>query len=289
MGSLPLIKGIASSTTRHIISRWARTQSLDLVGQMELGIRYLDLRIAFHEGDFHATHTLMKEESVFVDLGRIAAWLRANPLECLILDLQHFYALAGDAHESFARRLAETFTRQESGEASSSMLVDREAMHSPLGEILDRGQQVVVLYGDDCRVPATGVVGSGAEGVLNGGPPGNAKFWPRTSGVNSIWVNKRTVTDLIPALSDIVTRRAAAGGGGDEDRFWVLQGVLTADGEDIKHSPGSTLKAFGAESVNATLAQEVPRYFQQTGRGWIIIMDFVEIGDWITRVIEANH
>ncbi|CCG83231.1 protein of unknown function [Taphrina deformans PYCC 5710] len=278
VGSLPIIKGIASSVTRDIISRWSRTQSLDLVGQVQAGVRYIDLRIASVDGDFHATHTLMKSASIFDELTALKDWLLAHPLEFLIIDFQHFYALDPPAHNTFFERLSALLSTER-----GTMMVDRSRMGSPVGEFLDAGEQVIVLYGDDCKVPATGAVGDGSNALLDA----QSRLWPRGSSINSVWVNKRTVNDLIPALSDIVTRRAQESA--DGDRLWVLQGVLTADGDDIKAHPQWTLKKFGAESVNSTLAVEVPRYFNETQKGWIIIMDFVEVGDWIQKVIESNH
>lgn len=281
VGSLPGIHSIASSITREVISRWSRTQSLDLIGQLDYGVRYLDLRIAYHDGDFHATHTLMKASSVFEDLLKIKEWLVQHELEVVIIDFQHFYALDHDAHKVFSDKLMTLFSR---GDAQT-MLVDRTMIGRPIGEFLARKQQVIILYGDDCPVPATGVRGDGSGAILTE----SSQFWPRGTSINSIWVNKRKTTDLIPALSAVVAQRTAAngGGGGGDERIWVLQGVLTADSEDIKQHANWSLKKFGAEHCNATLSTSLPNYFHGT-KAWIILMDFVEIGDWIQKVIDAN-
>lgn len=279
MHGVPLVGKVASGVTNKVIARWAQTQSRDLANQAALGIRYFDLRICAKNAEFFVTHTLMSQHPVWEELQRLRDWLGqpGRDKEVCILDFQHFYGLDEGAHQVFSQRLHDIFMN-----GDRCMLAERDNIHTSMDIFSQNGWQVIVLYGDDCTIPLSGQRMEGADAIL-----GQVTYlWPRNDSINSIWVNKSKTEELVAALDGIVQQRAT---GDDLNRIWVLQGVLTAQPDDIKHRPDWTLRDFGADRCNSTMAAQVPHYLDAGGDnkgGWYFsssryMADFTGFSSWI--------
>ncbi|KAM3592753.1 uncharacterized protein V6R79_024490 [Siganus canaliculatus] len=80
---------------RKIMCKWATTQEESIVGQLDAGVRYLDLRIARKPNDSNPTrlyfyHGLYTRTDVETVLRAINDWAEKHPKEILILALSHF-------------------------------------------------------------------------------------------------------------------------------------------------------------------------------------------------------
>lgn len=73
-----------------IIKGWVVTQSYSIVDQLRNGIRYFDLRLAYHRGQYRFCHGLYSPYRV-EELAKVNEFLNQHPREVIILDLQHVY------------------------------------------------------------------------------------------------------------------------------------------------------------------------------------------------------
>lgn len=91
--------------------RWARTQSICIERQLELGVRYFDLRIAQCNGQFYYCHGLLAME-YYKPLLILREFLDKNPRELVILDFQHFYQMKPNDHHQLQLYLLKIFDKK---------------------------------------------------------------------------------------------------------------------------------------------------------------------------------
>ncbi|XP_065341685.1 PI-PLC X domain-containing protein 3 [Cloeon dipterum] len=113
-----ILERLFGPVTRSILFKWSVTQSLSLSEQLQLGVRYLDLRLAMpaeprgaargKETQPHVVHHLCGDD-VGPLLADADAFLAAHPLEVLIVDLQHFYHFCPDDHQQLVNHLSGLF------------------------------------------------------------------------------------------------------------------------------------------------------------------------------------
>ena len=75
-----------------LVTRWSTTQTLDYTGQLDAGVRYLDLRIAYTGNPatgWRLVHTQFSQDPLATDLASSAAWARAHPSDVVVADVQH--------------------------------------------------------------------------------------------------------------------------------------------------------------------------------------------------------
>ncbi len=81
-------------SARSIVAGWSKTQSRTVSGQLNDGIRYLDLRVSYNseKNGFYYCHG-MYGPALLPTFEDILAFVTANPREILVLDFNHFYAM----------------------------------------------------------------------------------------------------------------------------------------------------------------------------------------------------
>uniref|UniRef100_A0A3B3Y6T9 Phosphatidylinositol-specific phospholipase C X domain-containing protein n=1 Tax=Poecilia mexicana TaxID=48701 RepID=A0A3B3Y6T9_9TELE len=127
--------------TRPCIYRWSTTQQSVLWYQCELGIRYLDLRIARKPAGgsslffAHGIYTLM---SVKEALEELASWLDAHPKEVIIISCSHFESLTDEDHVQLVDFILSLFSTK------LCLSQDTPTLHS----CWSGGQQVILSYDD---------------------------------------------------------------------------------------------------------------------------------------------
>ncbi|XP_068124216.1 PI-PLC X domain-containing protein 1 [Hyperolius riggenbachi] len=90
------------SITRNIILRWSTTQTLSVAQQLDVGIRYLDLRIA-HRPDvpspnLYFVHGFYTSMTVEETLHEISDWMKRNPKEMLIISCKNLQSMSPVLH-----------------------------------------------------------------------------------------------------------------------------------------------------------------------------------------------
>lgn len=127
--------------TRPCVYRWATTQLSVLSDQCDLGVRFLDLRIARKPAGSsklffaHGIYTLITVKEA---LDELAGWLDAHPKEIVIIACSHFESLSDDDHAHLMEFI---------------LLLFRGKLCPPqetptLRSCWSKGQQVIVSYDD---------------------------------------------------------------------------------------------------------------------------------------------
>ena len=92
---------------RDTIYNWAVTQRYDFVNLLELGVRWLDMRVAYMDGEFDAPagwrhlHTNWSGNTMSEDLAAIADWAAKHPEEIIFVDYQDICFTHGATAASF--------------------------------------------------------------------------------------------------------------------------------------------------------------------------------------------
>ena len=152
----------AFASAPSLVQRWSQTQTLDLAGQLDAGVRYLDLRIAWTGSTatgWRLVHTLFSTHPLATDLAQVAAWARAHPTEVVLADVQH---LCYDNHPTQADERALWADFAPLAPVSYDPLRGRPVSTATLGGITGQGgRNVVVLLPSSVRQPSvlTGKIG----------------------------------------------------------------------------------------------------------------------------------
>ena len=255
LGSISSVEGDLKS----VIHNWSVTQSMTIYVQLLLGIRYLDLRVAYRAEDkkIRVVHGLFgcTIEEVLDEVNR---FLAKYPKEIVILHFQHFYNMDQAAHETLACTL----------DASFSNILRAPGAQGPnvtLQEMWENEKKVIVIYNE------TGVVDA------------HSHFWPPNF-INSPWPN----TDDTKQLLEILKEQSEASSV-SENTFQVTQAVLTPTNRTILGHLTSTLKDVLASECNRQVTEWLKTLRGTTSHKFnIIIADFVELSDFIPTVISLN-
>nr|XP_057907192.1 PI-PLC X domain-containing protein 1-like isoform X1 [Doryrhamphus excisus] len=136
---LKIVDKVAPCWTRPCVSRWATTQQAVLGRQCDLGIRFLDLRIARKPKDCydlffaHGIYTWITVKEALDDL---ATWLDAHPREVVIVCCSHFANLTLGDHTRLVEYLISLF--------GTKLCCSQD--NPTLRSCWSRGQQVIVSY-----------------------------------------------------------------------------------------------------------------------------------------------
>ncbi|GBP28384.1 PI-PLC X domain-containing protein 3 [Eumeta japonica] len=125
---------------RGTILRWTITQSVDTYQQLQLGIRYLDLRLATKTGteDFYFTHGLYADE-ITKSLQQVKDFVENHPGEVVILDFQHFYGFKAADHYRLVQFLLDLY--------NSKLCPPSGYLQGiTLNHLNQRRQQVIIVY-----------------------------------------------------------------------------------------------------------------------------------------------
>lgn len=215
-----------------IIRRWSTTQNKNFTEQLNIGIRYFDLRVCpttdkgmMKKSLFTFTHGLVGD-SVRHSLEEINQFLDAHSHEVVLLDFNHFYDFNDQCgHEQLIHLIHEVF-------GTKLCTTARTIEECTLSYLWDHHQQVILLYeqhADQCSAYMDRV---GHFFKVCDSP------WPNTPRVNDLFVflDKKVAT----------TRRTTC--------INVVQGQVTPDGAAIQSSPLSSLWACAIETNQRLIA-----------------------------------
>ncbi|XP_010738345.3 PI-PLC X domain-containing protein 1 [Larimichthys crocea] len=134
---LRLIDRLFPCWTRTCVSRWATTQQSVLSDQCDLGIRFLDLRIARKpKGGLFFAHGIYTLMTVKEALDELATWLDAHPKEIVVISCSDFDSLTDEDHFSLVAFIIALFGKK------LCFSQDTPTLRS----CWSRGQQVIVSY-----------------------------------------------------------------------------------------------------------------------------------------------
>ncbi|KAI3366137.1 hypothetical protein L3Q82_009965, partial [Scortum barcoo] len=136
---LRLVDRLVPCWTRPCVYRWATTQQSVLSDQCNLGVRFLDLRIARKPSGgrklffAHGIYTLLTVKEALEEL---ATWLDAHPKEIVIVSCSHFESLTDEDHVQLVQFIISLF--------GEKMCPSQDT--PTLRSCWSSGQQVIVSY-----------------------------------------------------------------------------------------------------------------------------------------------
>lgn len=225
--NLPFFRGKPQdSKLNEFISKWGKSQSKTTYEQLQGGIRYFDLRLLQkNDGQMFLVHGMysVNIDSVINDVSR---FIKEHPKEIIILDFNHLYNMKS-AHETLFNKLNTSLTDI----LGKSKLIPRsQTVNQTLNELWKGNQQVIVIYDD--------------KETVNKHP----ELWSQDS-IFSPWPNKQNTDDLKSSLQKILDgnlfnlkksnfecSKSDNCEKISKNKFFVLQGVLTADTQVIFNS-----------------------------------------------------
>jgi hypothetical protein len=263
----PETPGAEHIVSRSLVADWSRAQGMSLYALLMSGIRYLDLRVAKsdEDGQLYFTHSLLGA-SVLKELYEVAAFLKRQPKEIVILDFQHFYGMASADHVRLARNLDSIFRNKlvTSPKPGSSLPI--------ADEIWSEARQVVTLYSQE----------SGGTAALQLNP----RLWDRARLIQSNWCETIDINSLRSCLEhDVIYPPSPS-------MLFVLQAILSPDWWTIFKS--------GVPFVGGLRSlRELATLYNGTICSWfigpwanrntnIILADWIEIGDVVGKAIQLN-
>ncbi|KAK0140181.1 PI-PLC X domain-containing protein 1 [Merluccius polli] len=128
---------------RSLVRDWATTQEVNIIQQLDAGVRYFDLRVARKLNDTNPTrlyfyHGLYTHSDVETVLGMFNDWAERHPKEILVLALSHFKGMEEPIHIHLLNFITTLF---------GAKLIRRED-HPTLQFCWESGRHVLISY--DC-------------------------------------------------------------------------------------------------------------------------------------------
>ncbi|XP_053170672.1 PI-PLC X domain-containing protein 1-like [Scomber japonicus] len=241
--------------TRPCVYRWATTQQSVLSDQCDLGIRFLDLRIARKPTEgvklffAHGIYTLLTVKEALEEL---ATWLDAHPKEIVIVCCSHFESLTLTDHI----RLVEYILSLFGDKLCSSQDIPT------LRSCWSRGQQVIVSYDDQQMAQQ------------------HPELW---TGIPYWYADSTDPKKVIAYLEDQKRSGRPAG-------FFVSGLNLTEDAPYIFLHPFQNLRKMTTKALSPLLgwaSEQLPG--PEAGRVNILCCDFVAISQFCSLVIDLNY
>lgn len=243
--------------TRSIVKRWSVTQNLSFRDQLQLGIRYFDLRISTWKGkeSLYFVHGLFCC-SVIQGLKQILQWLQEHPKEVVLLDFNHFYDMTDKQHSTLIKMISENFQHRL---CPPSVGIDNVT----LSQLWARGWQVLAFYHHQVACVTSSPV------------------WPGCA-IPSVWPNTTRPDIMKQRLEDSFKR------GRPKGKFWVNQGILTpVFGTIVCHPFSSLERCLAGEATEALLSFLEGKSAGPSGIN-IVIADFVAKGAFVSSVLALN-
>ncbi len=187
---------------------WARTQSFDFNTQLELGVRYFDLRISQAAGGFHFVHgdwdTIAGLDDLIDQLNSFFTFSEADRAsEIVVLDFSHFSGFSqGSDYLGFMAQML-----SDAGFANRLIKAIPDASDSTFEQVWSGGGNVIITM--DGKSPA--LLGENKDYI-----------WPDLiTEKRNEWANTDSSSQLLSTLNTVLKNNPL---GRD---LWKLQGVLT--------------------------------------------------------------
>eukprot|EP00794_Sanderia_malayensis_P011008 gene11008-12171_t len=257
--TIKVLVRIFGKIAKNIIYRWSVTQDLNLTEQLEHGVRYLDLRVAYEPKvkDFRAVHGLygLTYKELF---GEIADFLNKHPKEIVILDFNHLMSFNQGASQELITLLMKSLGQKLYGPG-------KLGPKSSLSDIWAAKKQVIALYADAAMVPK------------------NPLLWSQND-IYSPWPDTTSSTTLIGDLNKRFDDLKLGA-------LNVFQAILTPKTSTIfLHLCKGSLKTTLAQGCDNCVSGWLDTIIKDKKKGInILICDFAGYNDIAVKIISMNY
>lgn len=243
-----------------VVYQWALTQNLSVKGQLEHGVRYLDLRLCGRPGspDVHVAHGLYGHRLHDILL-EIKEFMDENQKEFVILDFNHFHNMTSVDHREVLILIIKIFGVQILG-GDTPM----SAWSITLDNLWKTPARLMVFYGHPARNEFS-------------------FFWSEEY-LQSPWANTTSSSALVRFHENNYYQSVRRG----EGEFYVWQGVLTpSTGTVIGNLCSSLERKLVPRATSAFLDWIKDKVPSRVGIN-ICCADFVEKYNFIPSILSLN-
>jgi len=245
------------SCVKSVIKRWSTTQQLNFTNQLEIGIRYFDMRSAYLKSvdDILCVHGLYGYpiKKLLIEINN---FLNSHPKEVVILDFNHFYSLTPQLHQRLVQNILKVF-------ADKIYSPSTKGINSSLDDIWSVKKQVIIVYSNEQMVKQVKLL------------------WP-SKFIDSPWFNTSSISTLI---NDLDNRFHTL----KDQSFNIFQAILTPQTTTVITKPAGSLKSSLALKGNEVISTWIDKVFNQKQHGVnIVILDFCETSDNVAKLLELN-
>ncbi|CAH1243757.1 PLCXD3 [Branchiostoma lanceolatum] len=251
---------ILGLTVNDVVNSWSVTQlDIGFTGQLNVGVRYFDLRVAWRESDnsLYFVHGLygMKVETAMLE---IADWLISHPKEVVLLDFNHFYSMDDSHHKHLIAILKDKF-----GSKLCPKTIAPNPVDVTLAKLWENRHQVIVFYNN------------------NEVADHHTYLWSDWEYIHSPDPNTHEISKLI----DFLDKEACT-----ESKFNVSQAILMPDAATIVGNLGHSQKTVLATPAMPHVVRWLSRKRSGSGRHGvnIVIADFVDL-EFLLAVTKLNY
>lgn len=237
-----------------VIAAWSRAQGASVQGLLNMGVRYLDLRLVRKTSDrsIWTAHGLYGEPLEGV-LRAVAAFLAASPTEVVIVDIQDFGNIAEGERPAVMGIVASRL-------GGKMVTNPAQALAMPLAELLKTPERALVLTDT----------------------PSDSLY--RKKWLTSPWWNSQSVAEFTSKLATYMGAYTP-----NPPYLNVIQAVLTPNGDTIKagafgRGPAS-LEAF-SRLLRPVIGANLKGWLGKTG-GSVVMVDFAD-PDLCNAIISVN-
>lgn len=253
--------------TSFFVSRWVKCQELSIYDQLKLGVRFLDLRIAYRETDntFYCTHTFTCCKLVEV-LSDIKRFIKEHDTEILLINISIDSVFKYQNYDKIINDMTAIFYK----------ILDNELYQYIPTNILPSYNEIKTLqksillffniYYIETEIPTY--------------------FWPNRL-INSKWHNQQSVDKLLVKCED--TMKKIATDNNNQNTINVAQLILTPNKNSvIKGLSGLTsIRKFSKIVENKITSCNFLNNAFILSATTVYLFDFITL-DIVKRVIERN-
>ena len=252
----PIVEGLPpylGKLLKDVIYKWSKTQSLDLTNQLQLGIRYLDLRIACkpESNDIHIVHGLFGKQ-LYEILDELILFLDTHPKEIILVDFYENY-LSSNQQTEFLNMIVEKL-----GDKCCPRL-DVESL--TLETMWENEFQVIVFH---------------KENMIQD----DSRFWSRDV-IPRPWPRVSNADQMIAFLDTSYHQRCP-------DKFHGTQGIISPDANFMFSHMESDLQEQTRLHVAKPFVSWLKKKFAGEKGINICVMDFIQFRKYIPSVLSLN-
>lgn len=240
---------------KEVVVGWSKTQACDISQQLSGGIRYLDLRLEWYDGQVWISHGMLSDtlENVLDDVNSFS---ESHPQEIIILDFQQL--TSSNHHTATHELIQETIGDQVLGPQWGASATLHQLWEA------DEGNIVVLMNGASMAALSD-------------------YYWLRDTILESNWPNSSDAGMVYASVTNSISIR-------DESKLNVAQAIVTVDASsfiDGLLGGRSTLFKFN-QNIADNVSHWVSGWVDDGLPVNIVITDFYDHTGVVQTIIEAN-
>jgi len=270
----------ALTANKDILMRWSVTQSLSATQQLEVGVRFFDLRVAKHKtsGQIHIVHGLMGT-NLAVHLREIKTFLEGHRKEVVFLYFQKYYNMDTNDGLGMSRQINDLLGTKICKPTDFGYVFSSARTTKPV--TLSQSLTLTKIWENGCQV----FLFSHMDEIINDYikffqlPP---FYWEDFLDYDGSWPNTNSIREMKQHARE---RREGKNQLWKQGKMYALQAVLTPTALDIVFRNGLKDMTAGANEAFAAWLKEV-----DDAAGFnVVVADFIQNEDLVSAIIDKNH